>query len=94
MQNNGFKQKHRAQREDNLSTMDKWPVPKLSSLRRFYCTMYAVEMGVCELPYLSLSAGVKDAVAMKLSLGIPADRMKKHPRRSTRSPAMPTYITY
>ena len=31
------------------------------------------ELGVCEL---SLSAGVKDAVAMKLSLGIPADRMK------------------
>ena len=33
------------------------------------------ELGVCELPYLSLSAGVKDAVAMKLSLGIPADRI-------------------
>ena len=33
------------------------------------------EVGVCELPYLSLSAGAKDAVAMKLSLGIPADRI-------------------
>ena len=38
MQNNGFKFKQKPPREDNLSTKDKWPVPKLSSLRRFYCT--------------------------------------------------------
>ena len=24
--------------EDNLSTRDKWPVPKVSSVRRFYCS--------------------------------------------------------
>ena len=35
------------------------------------------ELGVCELPHLSLPASVKDAVAMKLSLGIPADRIMK-----------------
>ena len=29
------------QEEDNLSTRDKWPVPKVSSLWRFYCnTLY------------------------------------------------------
>ena len=25
--------------EDNLSTRDKWPVPKVSSLQRFYCNL-------------------------------------------------------
>ena len=41
------------------------------------------ELGVCELPHLSLPASVKDTVAMKLSLGIPADRIMegKHTRR-------------
>ena len=33
------------------------------------------ELGVCELPHLSLPASVKDTVAMKLGLGIPADRI-------------------
>ena len=31
----GLKQNLRE--EDNLSTRDKWPVPKVSSVRRFYC---------------------------------------------------------
>ena len=32
----GFKENLRE--EDNLSTKDNWPVPKVSLLRRFYCT--------------------------------------------------------
>ena len=31
----GLKQNLRE--EDNLSTRDKWPIPKVSSVRRFYC---------------------------------------------------------
>ena len=31
----GLKQNLRE--EDSLSTSDKWPVPKVSSVRRFYC---------------------------------------------------------
>ena len=33
----GLKQNLRE--EDNLSTRDKWLVPKVSSVRRFYCSM-------------------------------------------------------
>ena len=33
------------------------------------------ELGPCELPHLSVPASTKDAVAIKLSLGIPADRI-------------------
>ena len=29
--------KQNLREEDNLSTKDKWPVPKVSSVRRFYC---------------------------------------------------------
>ena len=29
--------KQNLREEDNLSTRDKWPVPKVSSVRRFYC---------------------------------------------------------
>ena len=36
----GLKQNLRE--EDNLSTRDKWPVPKVSSVRRFYC-IYIVQ---------------------------------------------------
>jgi hypothetical protein len=39
------------------------------------------ELGVCELPHLSLPASVKDTVAMKLSLGIPADRIMEDIRQ-------------
>ena len=39
----GLKQNLRE--EDNLSTRDKWPVPKVSSVRRFYCTCIAGGFG-------------------------------------------------
>ena len=29
--------KQNLREEDNLSTRDKWPVPKMSSVQRFYC---------------------------------------------------------
>ena len=30
--------------EDNLSTRDKWPVPNVSFVRRFYCTLYLMHI--------------------------------------------------
>ena len=38
----GLKQNLRE--EDNLSTRDKWPVPKVSSFRRFYCSSYHTQI--------------------------------------------------
>ena len=46
----GLKQNLRE--EDNLSTRDKWPVPKVSSVRRFYCKSggsLGNEAIICEL---------------------------------------------
>ena len=31
------------------------------------------ELGVCELPHLSIPASIRETVAMKISLGIPAE---------------------
>ena len=36
----GLKQNLRE--EDNLSTRDKWPVPKVSFVRRFYCSCHVL----------------------------------------------------
>ena len=36
--------KHKPLREDNLSTKDKWPNPKVSSLRRFHCITILLSM--------------------------------------------------
>lgn len=33
------------------------------------------ELGVCELPYLSIPASIRETVAMKISLGIPPERI-------------------
>ena len=33
------------------------------------------ELGVCELPHLSIPASIRETVAMKISLGIPAERI-------------------
>ena len=33
--------KQNLREEDNLSTRDKWPVPKVSSVQRFYCTNFS-----------------------------------------------------
>ena len=42
----GLKQNLRE--EDNLSTRDKWPVPKVSSFRRFYCKHKVVRLWLSE----------------------------------------------
>ena len=34
--------KQNVREEDNLSTRDKWPVPKVSSVRRFYCITISI----------------------------------------------------
>ena len=33
------------------------------------------ELGVCELPHLSIPASIRETIAMKISLGIPAERI-------------------
>ena len=37
----------------------------------------SLELGVCELPHLSIPASIRDAVAMKIGLRIPAERNGK-----------------
>ena len=33
------------------------------------------ELGICELPHRSIPASIRETVAMKISLGIPAERI-------------------
>ena len=33
------------------------------------------ELGICDLPHLSIPASIRETVAMKISLGIPAERI-------------------
>jgi hypothetical protein len=43
------------------------------------------ELGVCELPHLSIPASIRETVAMKISLGIPAERIMEDIRVGNRA---------